>query len=72
MCDKQPRGKRERRGGVPKISAAQPQSVALSVVMVETGVHSEFPAAVPCLSRPDYFLVQRLQHFPKPPLWPHL
>lgn len=33
------------------------------MVMVETSIHSEFPAAVPCLSPLDYFLVQGLLHF---------
>ena len=33
------------------------------MVMVKTSIHSEFPATVPCLSPPDYFLVQGLLHF---------
>lgn len=33
------------------------------MVMVETSIHREFPATVPCLSPLDYFLVQGLAHF---------
>lgn len=54
---------------------SQKKKCTSQMVMVETSVHSEFPAAVPCLNPLDYFLVQGLLHFkassrPSSVIWP--
>lgn len=54
-------GDGRRRGGARNHCKAK--KLGPEMVMVETSIHSEFPAAVPCLSRLDYFLVQGLPHF---------
>lgn len=53
---------RQERGGGLEINAIAIKCGS-QIVMVETSVHSEFPAAVPCLSPLDYFLVQGLLNF---------
>lgn len=66
MCDIQPRGRQEKEevggGGGLEINA-KAKNLGSQMVMVETSIHSEFPATVPCLSPLDYFLVQGLPHF---------
>ncbi len=51
--------RRQRRGEIN----AKAKKLGSQMVMVETSIHSEFPATVPCLSPLDYFLVQGLPHF---------
>lgn len=50
-------------GGDSKNQHKSQKKPGSQMVMVETSIHSEFPAPVPCLSPLDYFLVQRLPHF---------
>lgn len=60
MCNTEPSRKLEW-GGL-KINA-KARELDSQMVTVETSIHSEFPATVPCLSLLDYFLVQGLLRF---------
>lgn len=63
MCDMEPKRKQQGGGGVDAGFSIKAKKLRSQMVMVETSIHSEFPATVPCLSPLDYFLVQRLPRF---------